>query len=500
MPTREHPEIYDLKYLKGFFRRRRKLFLIISSAIMSAAIVFTILAPRTYVSTATFLIEGQIPEDIVKGMSSGYIDERLQSITQQVLRRDKLVEIMQQFNLYGDGKDQADLEQAIKKMKEDVVVRTIRAEDLDKRPSPTRFNTVAFTLSYQGKDPETVQKVASRLASLYIEKNESAKEQFVAQTTAVLQQKLVQLKEQTDTLGQKLSDFKRQHAGEMPDSVSFNLEQIYRLNAKIEELNGKISMIEMRGKSPDAALAPSGISGSATTAASQNDPWNQLAQLKMQLVSLRAKYSEKHPDVIKTRNEIRQLEERLGATGDPEGTAQRDTELKRLTKQRDELQRKVAEFTRRNQVAPLLQTEYNRLTADYDSAVKQYNDARTKLADAKVIKKMDESQMGERFLIIDQPVVPQKPDKPKPLKILLAGLFASIFCGLFASILAENLDRSIKSAEHLQKITRLPVLTIMPLIRDDTEGKSRPGRKSIAGILEGLKTRATSLVSKGKTV
>jgi len=108
--------------------------------------------------------------------------------------------------------------------------------------------------------------------------------------------------------------------------------------------------------------------------------------------------------------------------------------------------------------------------------------------------------MGERFLIIDQPVVPQKPDKPKPPKILLAGLFASIFCGLFASILAENLDRSIKSAEHLQKITRLPVLTIMPLIRDDTEGKSRPGRKSIAGILEGLKTRATSLVSKGKTV
>ncbi|MRR36713.1 hypothetical protein EG829_19025 [bacterium] len=145
-------------------------------------------------------------------------------------------------------------------------------------------------------------------------------------------------------------------------------------------------------------------------------------------------------------------------------------------------------------MAPLLQTEYNRLNTDYDSAMKQYNDARMKLADANVVKKMDESQMGERFYIIDQPVVPQKPDKPKPLKILLAGFFMSIFCGLFASILTENLDHSIKSAEHLQKITKLPVLTIVPMI----EGDEKPGKERVSEILGGLRNKAVSLVSKGK--
>ena len=493
---REHPEIYDIKFLKGFFRRRKMIFLAVSSVIFAAAVLFAIFAPKVYVSTATFLIEGQVSEELVKGMSAGYIEERLQSITQQILRRDKLLEIMQQYNLYGERKDQEDLEQAIKKMKEDVIVRTIRAEDLDKRPSPTRFNTVAFTLSYQGKDPETVQKVASRLASLYIEKNEQAKEQFVAQTTSVLQQKLDQQKEQAETLGRRLSDFKRQHAGELPDSISFNLEQTYRLNAQLEELNNKINLLESRSTSPAGAFGPLGAPGSAGANPSANDPWTHLTQLRMQLQNLRARYSEKHPDVIKTRNEIRQLEDSLGITGNRDGSASKpgDTELKRYVKQREEIQKKIAEFTRRNQMAPLLQTEYNRLNTDYDSAMKQYNDARMKLADANVVKKMDESQMGERFYIIDQPVVPQKPDKPKPLKILLAGFFMSIFCGLFASILTENLDHSIKSAEHLQRITKLPVLTIVPMIKGD----EKPGKERVSEILEGLRNKAVSLVSKGK--
>ena len=354
MPMREHSEIYDIKFLKGFIRRRKKIFIAVSSLIFTAAILFAITAPKVYVSTATFLVEGQIPEELVKGMSTGYIDERLQSITQQILRRDKLLEIVHQFNLYGERKDQADLEYAIKKMKEDVVVRTIRAEDLDKRPSPSRYNTVAFTLSYQGKDPETVQQVASRLASLYIEKNEQAKEQYVAQTTTVLQQKENQLKEQTEMLGRRLSDFKRQHAGELPDSISFNLEQIYRLNAQLEELNDKVNLLESRSTGAAGAFGPPSASGSAGANPSTNDPWAHLAQLRMQLQNLRARYSEKHPDVIKTRNEIRQMEDSLGITGNREGSASTpgDSELKRSMKQREEIQKKIAEFTRRNQIGP----------------------------------------------------------------------------------------------------------------------------------------------------
>jgi succinoglycan biosynthesis transport protein ExoP len=497
---REQPEKIDAKFVKGLIRRRKKVFLTVSSVIFSAAIVFAFfIAPKIYVSSATILIEGQIPEEIAKGVSSGSIEERLQSITQQVLSRDKLLEIVQQFGLYGVPRDKEDVEIAIKKMREDISVRTIKAEDLDKRPTRSRYSTVAFTLSYQGNDPDTVQKVASRLASYYVEKNEQAKEQIVAHTTAVLQQRLYQMQEQAETLARKLNDFKRQHAGELPESTSFNLEQIYKLNAQLEEVNGKIGVLEDKGRGAEGQFGGLGTQGPTVGNQPASDPWTHLAQLRMQLINLRAKYSEKHPDVIKTRNEIQQLEVKLGVTGEQnEKTAvnARESELKRYTKQRDEIQRKIAEFTRRNQMAPLLGTEYTKLSADYDNAMKQYNDARMKLAETKVVKQTDDAQMGERFVIIDQPVVPQQPEKSLRMKILLAGLALSLFGGLFVSISIENLDHSIKSAEQLQKISKLPILTVLPYVKTEQEKNAEAKRGMIMKIVGDLKNRASNLIRK----
>jgi polysaccharide biosynthesis transport protein len=495
MLMREQPEKLDAKMIRGFIRRQKKVFLTVSAVIFSAAIVFAVFfTPKIYLSTATFLIEGHMPDEIVKGVSSGYTEERLQAITQRVLGREKLLEIIQQFNLYGSPKDQADVESAIKQMREDIIIRTIKAEDLDKRPTRARYSTVAFTLSYQGNDPETVQKTTSKLASYYVTKNEQATEQFVAQTTAVLQQRFNQSKEQADTMGARLNGFKRQHAGELPESTSFNLEQIYKLTAQLEELNSKISVLENKGKSSDGHFGAYGSQGSAVSSQPSNDPWTRLAQLKAQLYNLRTRYSEKHPDVIKVRNEIQQLETKLGDTGEQSGKAvdnTRDLELKKYTQQRDEIQRKINEFTRRNQLAPLLGTEYTRLSADYDNAMKQYNDAKMKLAEAKAVKETDDSFLGERFIIIDQPVVPQKPENPKQGKILLAGLFLAIFCGLFASIVAENLDHSIKTAEQLQKITKLPVLTVIPFIESEDE-KIEIKKNQISKILELITGKTTA--------
>lgn len=485
---REQPEKIDARRIRGFVRRRKKVFLSVFSIIFLAAATFAIFFNHpVYVSTATFLIEGHMPDDIVKGVTGGYTEERLQSITQQVLSRDKLQEIIKQYNLYNNPKDQVELEAAIKIMRENIFVRTIKAEDLDKRPSRARYSTVAFTLSYQGSDPEMVQKTASKLASYYVEKNEQAKEQLVAETTAVLQLRVAQLKENAETLGANLNNFKRQHAGALPESMPFNLEQIYKLNAQLDEINGKINLLESKGKGPEGTIGSYGTPASAGGGQPAADPWTRLDQLRTQLLNLRTRYSEKHPDVVKTRNEIRQLETMLGITTEQGGKAKentRDQELKKYTKQRDDIQRKIAEFTRRNQMAPLLGTEYTRLSSDYEGAAKQYNEAKMKLAEAKAVRRADDSQLGERFIIIDHPVVPQNPENPKRGKLLLAGLFLALFGGFIASVIAENLDHSIKSPEELQKVTKLPVLTVIPFIATE-EDKSETKAQHFLKVLKG---------------
>ena len=57
--------------------------------------------PPIYRSESTIVIEGQqIPEDFIKPTITEYVEERLQVIKQQVMSRSKLLEIINQFNLY----------------------------------------------------------------------------------------------------------------------------------------------------------------------------------------------------------------------------------------------------------------------------------------------------------------------------------------------------------------------------------------------------------------
>ena len=488
---REQQEIYDIKFLKGFFRRRKRVFLMVSSVVMMISVLVAAYYPKTYVATATFLIEGQT-EDAGKGLSGGSIEERLQVITQQILGHDKLLEIIKEFNLYGELRNPADEENAVRGMRSDVSVRTIKAEDLDQRPSRARYNTVAFSLSFQGKDPETVQKITSKLSSLYVQKNLQTKEQIASQTVNILQQKLTDLKERTGILERKLNDYKVAHASELPEAIPFNYEQINRLNTQIDALNTKIGNLEERKNNPDTGIA------THSTAESTTDPWTRVSQLKMQLVNLQTRYSDKHPDVIKTKNELRQLEARLGSSGDanksPGAVDPTERELKRLTQQRTELQKRLSEYQRKSQMAPLVQKEYSRISSEYDDALKQYNETMGKLAEVKLARGLDQTQMGERFTLVEEPKVPQKHEKPKRMRILMAGLLLSVFCGFFVSFTIENMDHSIKSVDRLQKLTNVPVLTVVPYINlEEGHGRGEFGN-TIMGRLERFKMGVINLL------
>jgi uncharacterized protein involved in exopolysaccharide biosynthesis len=479
MQLRDRNETYDSKIIKNFIRRRKKLFLSVSSLIFAGSILIALLMPKIYVSTATILIEGQMTEEIIRGAqaaSTVSIEDRLQSITQQILSREKLLDIINQFHLYGDLKGREDIETAIKRIRENIFVRIIRSEDLDKRTAYRgRSSTVAFALSFQGEKPEVVKQVTSKIATLYIEKNTQAKESKNAQTIAVLQARVNQLKGQAELLGQRVSDFRRKHAGELPESVPINLEQLLRLNNQRNEINENIKILEAK-----------------ETGTSQSSG-SQLLQLRGQLDSLKVKYSDKHPDVIKTKNEIQRLEDKIKNT-DAEQFKSSNSELIKYKQQREEIDRKIVEVQRKNQIVPLIQSELNDLSQEYENAMKQYNDTMSKLSDAMLMKGIEETQLGERFIIVDEPAIPHSPEKPQKSKIIFVGILLSIFVGFFVSIIVENLDHSIKSPDQLRILTKLPVLTVIPLFGNE-EGESAESNKIIdAKSLAVLKKRGTLVV------
>ena len=94
---------FNLKDVKGMIRRRAKVFLISFLLVFFVGLSVAFYLPPVYRSEATIVIESQeIPEDYVKSTITTYVQQRLQIISQAVMSRVKLNEMIQEYNLYAD--------------------------------------------------------------------------------------------------------------------------------------------------------------------------------------------------------------------------------------------------------------------------------------------------------------------------------------------------------------------------------------------------------------
>lgn len=165
----------DLKSFGDYLetaRRRKKSILLPLVAIFLLSAIISLVMPPTYKSKSTVLIEAQeIPKDYILSTVAGYAEERLQTITQRVMSSTKLLEIINKYNLYPEYRNRWTNEEIIEKMRNDIKLETASAEVDDPRAGRSSKVTIAFTISYYGKNPATVQQIANVLASLYLEEN-----------------------------------------------------------------------------------------------------------------------------------------------------------------------------------------------------------------------------------------------------------------------------------------------------------------------------------------
>ncbi|MCX5893742.1 MAG: lipopolysaccharide biosynthesis protein, partial [Deltaproteobacteria bacterium] len=205
-------------------------------------------------SKSTILIETQqIPEEFVRSTVTGFADERIQSLTQQILSRTKLWEIIQQFHLYTEMQEKYTREEILEKMRGDIQLETIGAavagqgKGSKKRSGGSSGEiTIAFTVSYRGKNPETVQKVAGTLASSYLEQNLKIREAQAKTTTQFLEAESKELRERIRALGDKVATFKKEHVGIQPELQQFNQSQAERLDQEIKQIDNQIRTAEDR--------------------------------------------------------------------------------------------------------------------------------------------------------------------------------------------------------------------------------------------------------------
>src|SRR5271157_2830353 len=158
--------------IKVIKKRRWGFIVPVLALFLLSVLVLMIWAP-VYRSTSTILIEErEIPPEYVMSTVTSYAEQRLQQINQRIMSSTRLMEIINRFNLYADKRSKVTTEEIVNNMrKKDIKLEPVSANVVDPRSGHAQEATIAFTVSYEGENPQVVQQVANVLTSLYLEEN-----------------------------------------------------------------------------------------------------------------------------------------------------------------------------------------------------------------------------------------------------------------------------------------------------------------------------------------
>ena len=485
--------------------RRRKWLVMLPFVLLSiGTLVGSQYLPNRYRSETLILVVPQrVPESYVKSTVTTRIEDRLQSISQQILSRTRLERIVQDFNLYAEERRTGIMEDVIERMRRDIDVKVVKGD--------------AFSISYMSDSAQTAMKVTERLATLFIDENLKDRELLAVGTNQFLEAQLEEARLKLVEHENKLEIYRRQHAGQLPSQLQPNLQALQntqmQIQAVLDSLNRdrdrKMMLERLLSDAEPVVEAPAPAAAVTTAETPQigGTVAQQLEQSRQMLAALELRLKPNHPDIRRMQRAIADLESRAAveATATP-GTPAKPTvvvdprEAARLTRVREmtlelesvtrQIALKEAEERRLRDAAaayqvkidgvPSRESELAELTRDYETMQKVYQDLLAKQQDSQVAANLERRQIGEQFKVLDVARLPEKPFSPNRLLINGGGALAGLALGFGLVFLLEYRDRSLRSGPDVTAVLNLPVLATVPLIFTTDDRRRMRRRRMLA--------------------
>lgn len=472
--------------------------------------------PDTYVSTAVMRVTPQqVPENLVPSAVSSQIAERLQQMETEILSRTSLAEIIQKpsLNLYARERQSLPMEDIVQRMRN----KDIHIAPLTNAGGGRNSLSSAFTIQFAYPDRYKAQAVVRELVTKFTEQNVRFQQNQATITTDFLGSEVKVAKEKMDELGTKLTRFRMENAGMLPEQAQANASslqtyrfQIMALGQNINTLQSDKTMLESSLQNLRARLSLANsnleqtVPGSSPASVRNERLINlekDLADASAKLAAARELFGANHPDVIAQQAIIdvlqkqrTSLERQETARPVPAGTAptrvinpeaQRSIEeirgeinttqtaiankqaaIEEATRQRAQLEKEIGEFQKRLNAAPISEQQYTSLLNDYALAKQDYEDKAKKQEVSETARNLEDRKAGQNLEVLDPASLPDQPTEPNRLVWAAAGSIAGLALGVMLAAAREVKDTSLKSLKDVRAYTNLAILSSIPLLEN----------------------------------
>jgi polysaccharide chain length determinant protein (PEP-CTERM system associated) len=450
------------------------------------------LLPSTYESQATILVEQQkVPEHFVTPNVTVNLQDRLQSMTQQILSRTRLQKTIDDLHLYSPLRGLGRLFQSgdsVEQMRKDIKIELVQSQG---RPA----DLTAFKIYYSGTSPSRAQQVNSELTTLFIDENVRSEQQSSQDTTTFLASQLEDARNKLEQQEAKVKAFKASRLGELPSQMESNVKILTGLQTQLESIlraldNAKQQKLYLDSQLQQFQSASALLVSGDADATSPETLDRELFTLRQRLADERSRHTDEYPEIIALKRKIAEAEklkkdmdleiaekEKANQESPTDGlSATYSSPLMQLRSQlkanaleiqnyqhrEKTIEVEISAYKARLNMTPETEQELADISRGYEESRANYNSLLQKQNQSQLATSLSQRQQGEQFRVLDPPSLPDKPATPNHLLWSLGGLVLGGVVALGLILFLELNNVRVRQEKDLSQVVPARVLVCIP--------------------------------------
>ena len=431
---------------------------------------FSIKLPKIYQAETLILIQPQkVPSDFVQNIVTSETSDRINTLSQQILSRSNLERIINKFSLFSSKEASSMyMEDKVNSLRSRILVQT--------RTSRRRRGSNSFVIKFKGPNPEIVMNVTNELAYSFIDENVKIRQNQALSTSDFLDAELQSMRQKLEEKEAAVKSFRENSMGELPEQLETNLRILDRLQQQHTELLAALRDAKMRL----VAIQQNQNGIRPLVAANEDiveDPYAlDLNSLKIELSRLQSRYTDKHPDIIKLKARIKELEQNkasvlVGDSSPPRPyialpVMEIQNEIRTYESDIQKIRQQIKVHENRVEATPRREQELLALKRDYTNLQEAYQNLLSRRIEAEISVNMERKQKGEQFRIVDRAKLPKRPIEPNMKMILMITMAAGFGVGAVIIFSFEFMRNTFHSPKEIENLLGLPTLAMITVIQD----------------------------------